>query len=272
MQSKRAVIAVSVILSAALILTATALFINGQVAAQDQTALTIDQRLRQQGVPVTSVIVKSRTPLHVEIVLHSTSSDYSPAFSDIWPKFLAEREATFAYRRGSRLSGYTVRLMNATGQMVYEGLTFLYPSDFSQMVGTPVSAKLDNQSTAQLIRDQLDFQGMSVASLDVTSGGLTTDDAQFARLRLTVPDITSASPAVSRFIPSLRPALERLNATRGTSIAVCYVSLMDSGGQDLLEYVLDLEMRRETSKLKEGIQGWFSPPPINPLNSPLPTP
>lgn len=250
-------------------------FLVVQVNAQNEIVAALTERLTKQGVPVKDITVQNRMPFQIEITLQSSSGEAIRAPEDFWYKHLVWREAALAHRLGFRLHSFTLILLNAQGEILSWDQIYLYPDDLAQQSFPPDPSELDDKATKRLITDRINLYGMSIDSVEVSTGVGAYDDVQMLVIQLSVQDIQIANRALPQFMPSLRPLLEGINAEPGTRVAICRIELIDSKGRLLLEYLWDLEIGRHTWHIADDLtKDWFPhpAPEETPSSSPLSTP
>ncbi len=178
-----------------IILLAIGMQINSGVQASD-----LSSRLMGLGVPVISVKTISAIPFNIDISLQSTSDNTELAYGDIWNMALADREATFNYRIGSRIASYTVSVYNSKGNLISSGTTTLYPQAPYQQLPSGMS-KLSNQQTEGIIKDNLKLGNFSIDKMTVLSLNASGDNGQILDIQLSSKNASEADEVTFNFSP-----------------------------------------------------------------------
>jgi len=246
-----------------------------EVKAQEDLVTELNTRLTQLGVPVKDVIIDSKVPFQITILLQSSTTADHGTDEDALNKYLAYREAYLAEKFGLDLDSFVISLVNVNGDVIsweQRFLTLRYTNpDFS------ASKNLDNQATETLLREQFDFQGLQIDALTVTAGAGSAQDVQTVSIRLTAASLQAANAAIPGLIGTLIPNLSKINQeSDGSLIAVCRLWVIDNNGEILLSYLYDLELGMQRWGMAPGVtRDWFphpvetySPPPILPTATP----
>ncbi len=240
-----------------------------EVRAQEDLVVELTTRLSQLGVPVKSITIDNRIPFQITITLLSTGDKKTD--DDMWNKHIVEREASLAHKFGLNLDSFTLILVSQQGETLDWSQIFLNPEyTFAYRQFSAGDKNLDNQKTEALLRQQLDFKGMTVDELQVTTGAGSEQDVQSLSIRLSTPNLQTANRAISAIIGSLKNRLNKVNQESDYSlIAICRLWILDSNGNVLLDYLNDLELGSETWGMAQGVtEGWFP----HPLETRSPTP
>lgn len=253
-----------------IILIAALSFIT--VTAQDQNIEDLAERLALQGIPVISVTILHRTPYEIEIALQSESEDSHLTVADNWNMILASREATLTYRWGARLKTYKLVVYNAMGEVISSTQTYLYPQDLSQQ-STRRESALDNEATADMIKSFLQPGGLTLARLEVITGGLTGTAGQILLIDASVENLDAANQSLPQFLESILWIEENLNREYGTKIVMSHLRVKDSQGTILLDYVRDWEGGHAQWTQAMGVYSdWFPHPPSSLYDAVTPEP
>lgn len=247
-------------LGVSIIIISFAAFMTVQVSAQDQSVNILAERLIQKGLPVKQVTVLSRLPFYAEIVIQSTSVNRDMNPEDVWVAQLARREAAFAYRSGIKLDGYKLTFVNSVDEAIFWEQNHLFPGEPSQNTRPNAEFSLGDQAAENLLRSRLDLHGMSIISLDVASDPKIADYGQTASIELSVSDVTIANQALLPFLASFRPFVDDINLKEKANIVLCHIQVFDQKGNQLLNYVWDVETREETSTQAKEIEAWYPQP------------
>ena len=246
-----------------------------EVKAQEDLVTELNTRLTQLGVPVKDVSIDSRVPFQITIILQSSTTADHRTDEDALNEYLAYREAYLAHKFGLTLDSFAISLVNVNGDVIgweQRFLTLRYTNpDFS------APKNLDNQATESLLREQLDFQGLQIDELTVTTGAGSEQDVQTVSIRLTASSLQAANAAIPGMIGTLISHLSKINRESDVSlIAVCRLWVTDNNGDILLSYLYDLELGLQQWGMAPGVtDDWFphpvetySPPPVLPTLTP----
>jgi hypothetical protein len=248
------------VISLAVVATALA-FVASQVNAQDDIVAELRERLARQGVPVKDVAIVSRIPFKIEITLQSASTGQFVAPDDPIYGAAAQREVAAARGRGFKIYSLTLRIVNAQGQPItWADLPVDEALDTQPLLPSP----LDDSVVAQVIREHLSLDSMSLDRLDI---GRDINGAQVITITLSAKDIETANQTVPTMMWTLRTLVEQLKTERAAQIASYRVDIFDAQGQPLLKYVRDdtaSESRENWWQAPGMTQDWFPhpPPPI----------
>jgi hypothetical protein len=240
-----------------------------RVNAQNQSTEILAQRLREKDVPVKDVTLLSRVPYEIAVTLQSASKGNEFMPEDLWHAALARREVALAHRIGIQVDSYTLTLVNAEGEMIYEGIRYLHGGELTQALPTPAPSQLDDVATEDAVRDGLDLYGMSLDSLNVSSDTLR-GMGQSLVLRLSVLDVNAANGAIPPFLAPghIRDEFRRINSEYGTSVVICWIQIRDQLGNLLVNEVVDVETGEEMSSRVEDILPWYPAPVVHPTETP----
>lgn len=235
----------------------------GQAMTQEEIVEDLTARLIEQGVPIKSVKITSTSgtpfetidiPIAIEFVLQRSSSESDRIALH---KHSILREVDLTQKLGLEVGVITVVVVNTQGELISQG-SVVTREDITSEFDPP--HKLDNDSVAALLRQELDLCGMSLEKLDVY---LDRHDLRWAAFDVEVPDIETANAALGTFMWKIRTTVEALNANQGTKVAVYQLNVSTTEGQPLLKYVNDLQLRRESWwQPDELTEDWFPHPPL----------
>lgn len=259
------------------IVVLTFLFLAVQVNAQNQTIDDLTQRLKQRGVPIKSIAIKSRMPFHIEITLQSSGPENSQTLDDTnaWFMLLTEREATLAYQFGMRIDSYILSVINSKGEPISQSQQYLYPTDLNQQLSSARLAKIDNITAQKLISERLRLGEMSIQQLEVISDVLPSSRGQILLLELLVTDPSAANRSLAQFMESLHQTLDTLNTSHGARIILCRLKVVDRYGRILFTFMRDLEVGYTKQAAIPELGGTFirrGPPTPAPTTAPYPSP
>jgi hypothetical protein len=225
--------------------------------------------LKEKGVPVISVSVTQKSPLHVEIVIQSTSSNDSGTQDDMWYRHLASREAELAYLNGFFVESYRLIVKNSKGDVISSDWTYLNSEMPSQKLSMEKSSGLDNAATQDQLNSQLQLFGMTMKSMDV-SNKIVRENTKFIDLQLSVPDTQDINKILDQFILSFRATLKKVNDLNNAHISLVRLYIKDKQDNVLLIYIYDLDTQAEHWSLAKGVKSdWFSHPVDRKTSQPI---
>ncbi|MFZ2095111.1 MAG: hypothetical protein WAV05_00605 [Anaerolineales bacterium] len=249
-------------------------FVVLEVRAQEELVNELTTRLDQLGVPVKSITIDDRIPFKITITILSIADNTD---NDMWNKHMAKREASLAHKFGLNLESFILIMVSPQGDILDWSQIFLnqqYSYAYRQF--SSGNKNLDNITTKSILNQQLNFKGMTVDELQVTTGAGSEQDVQTVLIRLSASNIQTANQAIPGLIGSLKAELNKVNQESDYSmIAICRLWILDTNGDVLLDYLYDLEMGSETWGLAPGItDSWFPHPleTIAPTFEPTVTP
>jgi hypothetical protein len=247
-----------------------------EVRAQEDLISELGSRLTQLGISVKSITIDTRLPFEISITLQSSTSGDHRTEEDAWNEFLAEREAILAHKFGLNLYSFTLILVNQEGKTLDWSKTGLDPHVYSRAYTqfNPGNKHLDNQATASLAEQQLDFKGMTVDKIKVTTGAGSDQSVQTLSIWLSTKDLQTANRAIPGIImDTIIVELDKINQESETSlIAICRLWVADENGNNLLSYAYDVQLGRQTWGMAPGVTtDWFPHPAPTWFPSPTPT-
>jgi hypothetical protein len=243
--------------------------------AQEDLVTELTTRLTGLGVPVKDVSIDSKVPFQITILLQSSTTGDHGTDEDALNKYMAYREAYLADKFGLTLDSFAISLVNVNGDVISWEQRFLTLRYTNPDFAAPKN--LDNQATETLLREQLDFQGLQINELTVTTGAGSEQDVQSVSIRLTASSLQAANAAIPGLIGTLISNLSEINQESDVSlIAVCRLWVTDNNGDILLSYLYDLELGLQQWGMAPGVtDDWFphpvetySPPPVLPTLTP----
>lgn len=270
MTPKKSLPVVNLIIIAILILICSGLSFF-EVHAQDEVVQDLYNRLIQDGVPVVDIETISRIPYKIAINLQSASSDDSLSIDDNWNMVLTHREATLSYRTGIRLASYKVDVLNNLGKVISSAEYFIYSQDISQNEKAG-AAVVDNETTRELIRSELNTGDLSIDILDVYQDQGIEPSGQVFILQVSGQDLQQVNGSLPGFMGSFLHMLDSVNSQYGTNLDLCHLRVKDKAGNILIDFVRDLDGGTSQWTLAEGVYSdWFPQPKPAPTPSPKPT-
>jgi len=235
--------------------------ITVQVSAQEEPAKYLEERLRQQNVPIAEIKVVQQpplplepvveigflqqSPLLLEIVIQSLSEEDDKAMpEDAINMLLVRHEAKLAIQKGYRIDGITRVLINKMGKRLFTDFEPLYPE---KRLPELSHSTVTDDVTEKTVREKVNLYGLSLANAEVSS----VEGIQTLTLELS-SSAEEANGLLPRFIPSLYGTVPALNA-EGSQIAIYKVEVMDQKGNMLFNYANDLQFGHETWWMAEGV-------------------
>ena len=243
--------------------------------AQEDLVTELTIRLTRLGVPVNDVIIDSKVPFQITIILQSSTTGNHGTDEDALNEYMAYREAYLADKFGLTLDSFIISLVNINGDVIGWEQRFLTLRYTNPDISAPKN--LDSQATETLLREQLDFQGLQIDELTVTTGAGSEQDVQTVSIRLTASSLQAANTAIPDLIGTLISQLSKINQESDVAlIAVCRLWVTGDNGDILLSYLYDLELGLQQWGMAPGVtDNWFphpvetySPPPVFPTLTP----
>jgi hypothetical protein len=184
---------------------------------------------------------------------------------------LAQHEATFAYRWGARLNSFLLEVVNQQEEVIYSVETFLYPEDLNQVNLYAATSSMDDEITAEIVRDSLNLGLLSISNLEISRVYPGEDAVQILHLTLTAVSLQDANQSLNAFLGSFFKMLDTINQEHGTAIILCRLQIFDENQAVLLNYVKDLESGYTQWSWDPGLSSeWFPQPPLDASATPLP--
>ncbi len=246
-----------------------------EVRAQTDLISQLETRLEQSGVQVKSITVDNRMPFQIAIVLQSATSGDHGTDQDVWNELMTEREAALAHKFGLHLDRLTLILVNQEGFTLTSMTRSMNPRDnpLAYRPFSPNNKRMDDQATAQLIRQLLNFNGITVDQLSVTTGVGSEPDVQSVSIRLIASSLEAANRAIPDLFVSFNQDLERINQESAFSmVAIVRLWIVDENGNELFEYTYDVQLGTQTWGLAPGVTtDWFPQPAPTWFPSPTPS-
>jgi hypothetical protein len=235
-----------------------------EVRAQEDLISTLETHLRESGIQVKSISIDSRIPLQITITLQSTTEGEHRTQQDVWDEFLTEREAALAHKFGLQLDSLTLVLINQHGELLDWSLRSLNPRDFplAYKQFSAGNKTLNEQATAALLRQELNFDGLTVGELSVTRGIGSEQDVQSVSIQLIASSLNAANRTIPNITGFLSQKLDQINQESNYSmVAVIYLEIIDENGNNLLTYIYDVQLGKQTWGMAPGITtDWFPQP------------
>jgi len=157
--------------------------LSGQAPAQEGVVSYLEERFKELNIPVTEITILGESPLHLQVVVQSTSE--SASFDEFLTLHAVEREVFITARQhGYAVDRLTKILVDSQGKRLYAEDTGF---NAELMVIDVSPSILSNEETKELISDLLvdkyQFQGNFIANVSVSS----SDGLQTLDLQLTAP-------------------------------------------------------------------------------------
>lgn len=243
-------------------------------------ANTIETQLREMGVPVISVTSPESKPYKVEIHLQSESEDQDLTFDDIWNMLLANRAATLAYRYGPRISSYKLIVYNTSGEGISSSETFVNPEDLDQQLPPPKKSALDNETTKEILLDELNLGNLTVDQIEVVDEKPGISKGQVLFMQVSAPDVETMNSSLKSFLASSVYVLETMNKRHSTNLVLAQLKVV-LDDKPIIIFAKDIEIGSTRAKAEgeEMIEDWWpyssgpgESPQESPTSEPYPTP
>jgi len=227
--------------------------------------------LKNLGIPIKQVSILSESPMEVRITLQSTSQSEVATADDMWNKHIAARWAELAYLTGPRVDSYQLHLANAKGNIIGSEKVFLNSDYPSQHLTAVEATAVDDAAVLAILREQLDFLGMTPTRWNVVTGGVVRDNTKVIEVDLSTPNVETANRTINLLVPSVSRVVHRINAKTGAQIAIFRLKVIDASNRVLIDYILDLETGTEVWLVERGVDANWYPKPAPTRARPTPT-
>jgi hypothetical protein len=225
-----------------------------QVRAQDNIVSYLDERFKQQNVPVKGIKIIQEIPLQLEITIQSSSDGSRGNPEDPINYHLVEREVVLARQKGYFVESLTRIFLSPQGREIAKATTQVKSLEFMFLDDSPSS--ITDSSTKTLVMDKINLYGMSALDISVDS----REGLQTLRLQLSTPSLDEVNKTLTQYMSSLRPLVGEINA-KGAHIVICKLEIRDEKGNLLLNYMLDLQLDSENWWMADGLtMDWFPHP------------
>lgn len=232
-----------------------------QVRAQEDIVNYLEERLKQQNVPVVGIKITREFPLQLEITVQSTSDGSRGNPEDPINYHLVEREVVLARQNGYFVESLTRIFLSPQGKEIATATTHVKSLEFMFLDNTP--SRIADSPTKILVTDKIYLYGMSATDISVAS----SEGLQTLRLQLSAPSLNEVNKTLTQFMFSLRPLIADINAN-GAHIVICKLEIRDEKGNLLLNYMLDLQMDSENWWMADGLtMDWFPHPGLEPVSN-----
>lgn len=232
------------------------IFGHTRIRAQKDVADYLEERLKQQNVPIVGITVIQEFPVQLEITIQSMGHGELGVSENPINLSILDREIFLARQQGYFVERYSRITLNKQGEEVAksEHRKKIIDQLFLDIDTSP--SRNTDAITADYANEMINLYGMTATNQVITS----EKGMQFLTLELSVPSIADANQMLPAFMHSLRPSIENINA-RGSHIVVCRVILKDEEEKLLLNYILDLQLTSEHWWMDENLtNSWFSVP------------
>lgn len=225
----------------------------------DQLFAELVGRLKGANVPIVDAKVTSYTPIAVDVLLQSISSEKDAPSADLWNQALVVRESTLAYQYGLKIGEFSMGFVDLKGKVFGRATTFLYDSDASQQLMLAKTPNLDDKLAQDSLALALDVHGLA-SEIRVASTDTGISLGQLAELKLILDDAKQASEWAPTIVLDARAAVDKLNQSSSVHIGVMRLTMSEKGGRQLLDYIYDADVRSEFIYKVPEIPSWFPEP------------
>ena len=227
--------------------------------AQTQYLETIENHLKQRGVPVKNVTLRNGED--IEISLQSSSPDINLTMDDNWSMQLASHEAALAYRTGLGFKSFTLVLYNEPGQVIASIQSFSAPEDLNRRPPL-VQPRVEIEKAKEIVSSQLSLGEMKINHMEINPDEIADSRERIMFLQVSGEDLAAVNRSLPNFLNSLTGFLDRPNLDLGVSIVLCHLQVLDGTGTVLLDYVSDAESGFIQWKIteKDLVSDWFPHP------------
>ena len=228
--------------------------LSTKTKAQNEVVAYLEERYKQQNVPVAEITVLQESPLRLQIVIQSASDGKIGTPDDPINFHLVEREVVLAAKRGYFIESFTRVTINTKGEQIAKADTPVYLDSKSLEIAP---SRIADNTTKDIVNNSLNLNGMSLASMDISS----SDGLQFLTLHVSSPSLEDANRAGPQVVGSLPQLIDSINA-QGSQIEICRLEIRDENGKILLNYLLDLQLHSQSWWADEKFTDtWLGAPP-----------
>ncbi len=216
-----------------------------QIKGRKEPTKYLEERLKQQNVPVSEIKVLQQSPLQIEVIVRSMSDDDKGMPEDAINMLLVHHETILANQRGCRIDGVTRVLINKMGKRIFGVFDSL---DTKKVPPQLPRSAVSDAATEKAAKEKIKLHGLALANTKVSS----VEGIQTLNLELSSSSIEEANHLLPQFIPSLYATIPALNAA-GSQIALYKVEVRDQNGNMLFTYIRDIQLGHETWWMADGI-------------------
>lgn len=236
------------------LISAGAIFgVYTKVKAQGEIEVYLEERFKQQNVPVVEITVLQKLPINLQVAIQSISDGEKAAPEDPINLNLVNHEVILASQQGYLIERFAVILLNNKGEQMARVEHSTEITDF--FIATN-SSSISDEATLSEINGKMNLYGLSLMDQDISS----SNGVQTVNMTLSTQSVDAANVALPQFMPSLRLLLEDVNS-QGAQITICKLQLKDKNGDLLLNYIIDLQLRTENWWMADNLtQDWFPHP------------
>lgn len=229
--------------------------------SQNDVVTYLQERYKQQNIPVAEITVLQESPLRLKVVIQSASNGKTGTPDDTIYYHLTEREIVLAAKKGYLIQSFITVFINSKGEQFYESDTSV-PTAPEILEIAP--SKIADDITKKVVIDNLNLYGMSLKSMEVSS----LDGLQFLTLQVSSSSLEEANRAGTQLVGSLPQLVNKVN-TQGSQIELCRLEIRDEKGNILLNYLEDFQLHTRDwwSDDKFATDTWlpgYPPPPLSP--------
>ncbi len=246
-----------IIISLIIIIGAGILF--NRVTAQDDrngdnAIKYLEERFKEQNIPVLTIKVLQENPLQLEFVIQSESDGEKGTPEDPINYHMVVREATLAKQQGYIITYITEIFLNKKGDQISKSEDSVNPDVSVFLEFSP--AKIDDVSVKEMMLNKKNALEVSEEDLSVSSiNGLQT-----LNVTKIVPTLEEANQIGLETVGNLRPLVADVN-NQGAQIVMVHVEIKNEKGDFFFNYLLDLQMTSESWWMAEGFDdSWFPHP------------
>lgn len=225
-----------------------------QVKAQQNVVTYLDERFKEQNIPVKEIKITQGFPLHIEIIIQSMSEGTLGTPEDPINYHLVEREVILSRQEGFYIDSFTRIFLSENGEQIAIDNTNVKLLQYMFLDMSP--SRISDLSAESIIKEKINLYGMSATKIQIDSSrGL-----QNLTLYLTTESLDAVNKVLPQFMLSLRQLINDANMN-GAKFIICRLEIKDKQENMLLNYMLDLQIDSENWWMTDGLtMDWFPHP------------
>jgi hypothetical protein len=213
--------------------------------------------LQKEGIPIVfnkiNMDADNEISPIVECILQSSSVGDKPSQDDPIYLNVILHELNMAQNVGLDIGGINISLLNARGDELFNFTQAASPD--ALMVKPAISPVITTEQITELIKVNSNLYGMKLSHVKVINkGGFTR-----CILDLQVTDIDVANAIIPYFIADINNSILTLNVENSAQIALYQINVSTVGGETVLKYINDLQLRTRTWwQHEKAATDWFT--------------
>ncbi|MBI5965309.1 MAG: hypothetical protein HY863_17675 [Chloroflexi bacterium] len=229
--------------------------LSAKTGAQNDVVTYLEERYKQQNIPIAEITVLQESPLRLQIVIQTAGDGRTGTPDDPINFHMVEREVVLAAKKGYFVGSFSRVFVNSKGEKFPKADTPVYTDPDTLNVAP---SRIADNVTKDMVSEDLNLYGMSLVNMDVSS----SDGLQSLTLQVSSLSLEEANRAGPELVASLPDLIHKINA-QGAQIQICRFEIRDEKGEILLNYLLDLQLHSQSWWADEKFTDTWSegPPP-----------